>query len=105
MEIPLNIIFIDYEKTFDSVDQDTLWRILMQCTVPENLVSLICNTYQGMTRRVAHVGQMSDNFNVKTVTIPLPLGYWLDHEDYRIRQEQWYIVDIPDANQRSRLCR
>lgn len=66
MEIPLNIIFIDYEKTFDSVDQDTLGRILMQYGVPEKLVSLICNTYQGVTCRVAHVGQISDNFNVKT---------------------------------------
>lgn len=43
-----------------------------------------------------------------TVTIPLPLGYWLYHEDCRIRQEEWYIfiiLDSPGANQLSRLCR
>lgn len=40
-----------------------------------------------------------------TVTIPLPLVYWLDHEDCRIRQEQWYILDNRGANQLSRLCR
>lgn len=43
-----------------------------------------------------------------TVTIPLPLGYWLYHEDCRNRQEEWYIfiiLDSPGANQLSRLCR
>ncbi|XP_062610980.1 uncharacterized protein LOC134272831 [Saccostrea cucullata] len=63
---PLYVNFIDYEKAFDSVDRETLWKILRHYRVPEKLVSLIRNTYQGMIYRVTHAGQMSESFEVKT---------------------------------------
>ncbi|XP_062587192.1 uncharacterized protein LOC134248835 [Saccostrea cucullata] len=66
VEVPLYVNFIDYEKAFDSVDRETLWKILRHYGVPEKLVSLIPKTYQGMICRVAHAGQMSDSFEVKT---------------------------------------
>lgn len=63
---PLYVNFIDYEKAFDSVDRETLWKILRHYGVHEKLVSLIRITYQGMKCRVTHAGQMSDSFEVKT---------------------------------------
>ena len=63
---PLYINFIDYEKAFDSVDRETLWKLLRHYGVPEKFVSLIHCTYQGMTCKVAHAGQLSESFEVRT---------------------------------------
>ena len=63
---PLYVNFIDHEKAFDSVDREPLWKLLRHYGVPQKLVFLIRNTYQGMTCRVAHDGQTSDSFEVKT---------------------------------------
>ena len=63
---PVCINFIDYEKTFDSVDRQTLWKLLRNCVIPEKIISLIRCTYQNMSCKVAHAGQLSDNFEVKT---------------------------------------
>ncbi|KAK7112952.1 hypothetical protein V1264_012324 [Littorina saxatilis] len=63
---PLYINFIDYEKAFDSVDRETLWKLLRHYGVPEKLISLVQHTYQDMNCRVAHAGQLSDSFDVRT---------------------------------------
>ena len=63
---PLYINFIDYEKAFDSVDRETLWKLLRHYGIPEKIISLIQKTYQGMSCKVLHAGQMSDSFDVHT---------------------------------------
>ena len=60
----LHINFIDYEKAFDSVDRETLWKLMRHYGVPEKIISLVQNTYQGMSCRVLHDGQLSDSFEV-----------------------------------------
>lgn len=62
----LYINFIDYEKAFDSLDRETLWKLLRHYGVPEKLITLIQNTYKDMACRVIHGGQLSDSFTVKT---------------------------------------
>ncbi|VDP31602.1 unnamed protein product, partial [Schistosoma margrebowiei] len=44
----LYINFIDYEKTFDSVDRRTLWTLLRHYGVPEKIVNIIRNSYDGL---------------------------------------------------------
>ena len=63
---PLYINFIDYEKAFDSVDRQTLWKLLRHYGVPVKIVSLIQCIYQDMGCRVVHAGQTSEKFQVKT---------------------------------------
>ena len=63
---PLYVNFIDYEKAFDSVDRETLWKLLRHYGVPQKIISLIRCTYQEMSCRIAHAGQLSDSFEVKT---------------------------------------
>lgn len=63
---PLYINFIDYEKAFDSVDRESLWKLMRHYGIPEKFISLIRGTYQDMKCRVAHAGQLSDSFEVKT---------------------------------------
>nr|KAG5699212.1 hypothetical protein BaRGS_012733 [Batillaria attramentaria] len=62
----LYINFIDYEKAFDSVDREALWKLLRHYGVPGKIISLIRCTYQDMSCRIAHAGQLSESFEVKT---------------------------------------
>ena len=63
---PLFISFIDYEKAFDSVDRDILWKLLNHYGVPDKFINLIKNTYEGMTCKVIHEGRLTEGFKVKT---------------------------------------
>ena len=62
----LYINFVDYEKAFDSMDRETLWKLLRHYGVPTKLVNLIRNSYEGMTCRVVHGGQLTGSLGVKT---------------------------------------
>ncbi|VDO49920.1 unnamed protein product, partial [Schistosoma margrebowiei] len=50
----LYINFIDYEKAFDSVDRRTLWKLLRHYGVPEKIVNIIRNSYDGLQCKVVH---------------------------------------------------
>ena len=63
---PLYVNFIDYEKAFDSVDRETLWKLLRHYGVPEKITNLIRCIYQDMSCKVNHAGQLSESFEVKT---------------------------------------
>ena len=63
---PLYINFVDYEKAFDSVDRETLWRLLRHYGVPNKIVNIIRNSYSEMNCKVIHEGQLSRSFEVKT---------------------------------------
>nr|KAG5686924.1 hypothetical protein BaRGS_020733 [Batillaria attramentaria] len=56
----------DYEKAFDSVDREALWKLLRHYGVPGKIISLIQCTYKDMSCRIAHAGQLSESFEVKT---------------------------------------
>ena len=51
---------------FDSVDRETLWRMLGHYCISKQIISLIQRSYQGMSRRVVYGGQLSDHFEFKT---------------------------------------
>ncbi|VDO94892.1 unnamed protein product [Schistosoma margrebowiei] len=62
----LYINFIDYEKAFDSVDRRTLWKLLRHYGVPEKIVNIIRNSYDGLQCKVVHGEQLTDAFQVRT---------------------------------------
>ncbi|KAK2164497.1 hypothetical protein NP493_1413g00067 [Ridgeia piscesae] len=62
----LYINFVDYEKAFDSLDRDTMWKLLQHYGIPDKLISLIRNSYEDMACRIIHAGQLTDSFVVKT---------------------------------------
>ena len=63
---PLYINFIDYEKALDSVDRETMGKLPRHYGVPKKIISLIRCTFQDMSCRIAHAGQLSESFEVKT---------------------------------------
>ena len=44
--------FIDYAKTFDSVDHNKLWKILKEMRTPDHLTHLLRNLYAGQEASV-----------------------------------------------------
>ena len=60
----LYVNFVDYEKAFESLDRETLWKILRRYWVPMKLVNIIKNSYEGMG--VIHDGQLTKNFEIRT---------------------------------------
>ncbi|VDO72770.1 unnamed protein product [Schistosoma margrebowiei] len=62
----LYINFIDYENSFDSVDRTTLWKPLRHYGVPQKIVNIIRNSYDGLHCKIVHGGQLTKSFEVKT---------------------------------------
>ena len=63
----LYISFIDYEKAFDSVDREILWKLLRYYGVPaDKIISLIRCTYEDTSCKIAQADQLSESFEVKT---------------------------------------
>ena len=53
---------VDFEKAFDSIHRDSLWRILRAYGIPLHVVQIIKSFYQNFT---CSVGSSSLNFQVK----------------------------------------
>ena len=62
----LYICFIDYEKAFDSLDRETLWKLMRHYGIPEKIVTMVKQGYVGMTSKVIHEGRMTDSFEINT---------------------------------------
>uniref|UniRef100_A0A673LBT8 G protein-coupled receptor kinase n=1 Tax=Sinocyclocheilus rhinocerous TaxID=307959 RepID=A0A673LBT8_9TELE len=59
---PLYINFLHYEKAFDSVDRETLWKLLRHYGIPDKIVTIIRNSYEGLNCKVVHGGQLTEHF-------------------------------------------
>lgn len=63
---PLYVNFIDYEKAFDSIDRNTLWKLMQHYGIPQKFITLIQKIYEGSSCKVMHGGQLTNSFEVKT---------------------------------------
>ncbi|RXN04778.1 endonuclease-reverse transcriptase [Labeo rohita] len=59
----LYINFVDFEKAFDSIHRDSLWRILRAYGIPDQIVELIKSFYTNFS---CSVGNSDVRFKVKT---------------------------------------
>ena len=57
-KIDLHLLFIDFEKAFDSVRRDCLWAALRRRGVSEKIIRLIKASYDGAMCRVLHKGKL-----------------------------------------------
>lgn len=61
---PLYVVFVDFSKAFDSVDRDTLWKVLKMYGCPQKLVNIIKEFHNGMKGQVLIGGEPSEAFEV-----------------------------------------
>ena len=62
----LYMVFVDFEKAFDSIDREVLWKILRHYGIPEKTVRMIQIFYDGFQARVLHEGEMTESFSMST---------------------------------------
>jgi len=58
----LYLVFVDYEKAFDSINRECIWMELRNLGVPEKLIRLISEAYNGFRCKVLHEGVQSESF-------------------------------------------
>ena len=56
---PLYLLFVDFEKAFDSLEREAIWRILCHYGIPDKIINLLKVQYQGFTCQVLHGGTMT----------------------------------------------
>ena len=57
--------FIDYDKAFDSVDHNKLWKILVEMGIPGHLTCLLRNLYAGQETIVRTRHGTTDWFQIR----------------------------------------
>nr|CAH8853146.1 unnamed protein product [Trichobilharzia regenti] len=62
----LYLNFIDFEKAFDRVDREVIWKLLEYYGVPQIFINLIQQLYDNGTCQVIHNGELSEAFGVTT---------------------------------------
>jgi len=83
-KIPGVVTFVDFKAAFDSVHRPSLWRILKEYGIPDKIISIVKNTYNGSKARVRVGGEVTDWFSVETgvrqgcVWSPLLFGVLID---------------------------
>lgn len=63
---PLYLIFIDFEKAFDTLNHNVIWKSLQCKGVPQKLIQLIKSMYVSASCRIQHEGKLSRKINVGT---------------------------------------
>ena len=81
----LALCFVDFERAFDTLHQEAVWKILQNRGVPAKIVNLIKEMYRGANCRVMHKGNISKEIAVRNgvkqgcVLSPLLFNICLDH--------------------------
>ena len=60
----LYLLFVDYEKAFDSVHRETLWKILKHYGIPEKLINMVKVMYSNNQCAVLDGDGTSDIFSL-----------------------------------------
>lgn len=63
-QTPLYLTFVDFEKAFDSLDRDAIWKALNRFRIPPKITNIIKATYENYKCRVIHDGKVSEPFPV-----------------------------------------
>ena len=61
------MVFIDFEKVFDSLHWPSLWKVLRHHGIPQKLVNIIQALYENFECQVIHNNQVTEPFRVDTV--------------------------------------
>ena len=62
----LSMIFMDFEKAFDSIHRDCICTVLRNRAVPEKIICIIRATYEDAKCRVLHKNKLTGPFDVQS---------------------------------------
>jgi len=61
----LYVIFINYEKAFDSMKREIMWLMLQKYGIPRKIIQIIKILYDGFKCKISHKGKLSDFIEVR----------------------------------------
>jgi len=82
---PLWVAFVDYRKAFDCINREALWEILALRGVPDHLIQLVRDLYEGCGGQVLVQSCVSRPFDIVTgvrqgcALSPLLFNVYIDH--------------------------
>ena len=62
----LYVMFVDFDKAFDSVHQESLWKIMESYKIPWKIIHMVQMLYEDSECTVLDEGEESEWFKVKT---------------------------------------
>nr|KAG5702408.1 hypothetical protein BaRGS_027495 [Batillaria attramentaria] len=65
-QTPLYSTFVDFQKAFDSVDREVIWKLMSHYGFPPKFVNIIRQLYEDATCQVIHDGKLTEPFTVRT---------------------------------------
>nr|KAG5686712.1 hypothetical protein BaRGS_020238 [Batillaria attramentaria] len=65
-QTPLHSTFVDFQKAFDSVDREVIWKLMSHYGFPPKFVNIIRQLYEDATCQVIHDGKLTEPFTVRT---------------------------------------
>ena len=63
---PMYLLFMDFEKAFDFLDREAMWRILRHYGIPNKIINMLKVQYQGFTCQERYGGTMTEPIEAKT---------------------------------------
>jgi hypothetical protein len=61
----LYVIFINYEKAFDSMKREIMWLMLQKYGIPRKIIHIIKILYDGFKCKISHEGKLPDFIEVR----------------------------------------
>jgi hypothetical protein len=77
----LYLVFIDFEKAFDSVSRDKIWKIMERFGLPQKILKLVQETYGNCTCQIMHEGKLAEPIEITSGVqqgcVPSPIVFLL----------------------------
>ena len=64
LQSPLYLLFVDFERAFDTLSHSRMWTILENYGIPTKIINLIQDLYRNASCRVVHNGELGNTINV-----------------------------------------
>ena len=65
-QTPLYVVFVDFQKDFNSVDRNVIWRLMHHYGFLPKFINIIQQMYEDATCQVIHDGKLTEPFSVQT---------------------------------------
>jgi hypothetical protein len=66
LQSPLYLIFTDFEKAFDFINRNKMWKAMRIVGLPGKIIKLIQEIYKNYTCQVEHNGKLSESIIVES---------------------------------------
>lgn len=63
---PLYMAFVDFEKAFDRVQREAIWKTMQSYGIPPKIISIVKMMYKEYTCQVKHEGKLSEPFTLNS---------------------------------------